>query len=88
MMLKDRTIAGFLPRRSAILPMIRPPSGRVRKPTPNVASDKSNLLEASPRNTDGHIRSSHLQAPLFVSIAKRNELPNVRCAEGEEPQCT
>jgi len=37
----DSIIAGFLPMRSAMRPITMPPSGRVRKPTPKVASDFS-----------------------------------------------
>ena len=34
--------AGLRPTRSAYMPISRPPSGRIRKPTPNVAKDISN----------------------------------------------
>jgi hypothetical protein len=41
---KERSIAGFRPTRSPKRPITRAPSGRVKKPTPNVASDASRLV--------------------------------------------
>jgi hypothetical protein len=40
---KDRIIAGLRPNRSPILPITKPPMGRVTKPTPNVPRDASKL---------------------------------------------
>ena len=45
--LKDSIIAGLRPMRSAMRPMTRPPNGRVKKPTPNVASEASRLVVGS-----------------------------------------
>ena len=44
----ERIIAGLRPRRSAIRPMMSPPSGRLTNPTPKVASDRISDCEASP----------------------------------------
>ena len=38
--------AGLRPARSAYAPIQIPPSGRVRKPTPNVATESSRLANA------------------------------------------
>jgi len=40
--------AGRRPARSAYAPINTPPSGRVTKPTPNVASERSRLVRALP----------------------------------------
>ena len=47
---KDRIIAGFRPRRSAIRPITSPPSGRVTKPTPKVARLNNKRLSLLPGN--------------------------------------
>jgi hypothetical protein len=43
-------IAGFRPLRSAKCPITKPPSGRVTKPTPKVASESSSLASPLPGN--------------------------------------
>ena len=49
---KDSIIAGLRPTRSPIDPMTMAPMGRVRKPTPNVASDASRLVAAIVRRKE------------------------------------
>jgi hypothetical protein len=43
MQVNESIIAGFRPTRSPILPITTPPTGRIRKPAPNVASDNNRL---------------------------------------------
>ena len=40
----DNNMAGLRPTRSPSRPMTKAPSGRVRNPTPNVASEASRLV--------------------------------------------